>query len=132
MILSFTVIFDHFSHISPIFTKALRTNQLSHQQTKQQIVQSSIDLYRDARTYQKTFLIDSITNLCFSANLLQKSGNVHLYFVQESLPEAHDSLMESFNRMRMVIEERNAAKEAENEITFGYLHPDTCNASVDI
>ena len=55
-----------------------------------------------------------------------------MYFVQESLPEAHESLMESFNGMRTVIEERNAAKEAANEITFGYFHPDSCNASVDI
>ena len=51
---------------------------------------------------------------------------------QEYVPEAHGSLMESFDGMKKVIEERNAGKEAENEITFRYFHPDICNASVDI
>ena len=41
---------------------------------------------------------------------------------QECLPEAHGSL----NGMMKVIEERNAGKEAENEITYRYFHPDTC------
>ena len=45
---------------------------------------------------------------------------------------AHDALMKSFDGMKKVIEERNAAKEAEDEITYGYFHPDICNASIDI
>ena len=51
---------------------------------------------------------------------------------KEYLPEAHGSLMESFNGLKKVIEERNAGKEAENEITYGYFHPDFCYASVEI